>query len=145
MKILLSLMLFIGMAFSSQNIYIKPGVDEGSVDGEWFKQNIKMLLEKTHVLDIRKPSQREKGYLEGTTYLSISELKIDKFIEQMPKKGIVLLTCQSGTVSLDTYISLRMKKYPKLANVYYLDGYVLCNKQNNCEIHPNEPIEEGLD
>jgi rhodanese-related sulfurtransferase len=144
-----SLFLFLSLSFFSvlfaQNFEIKMGEDKGSVDGNWFKKHYKNFPKDIHIIDVRKDIQRAAGYIPRSIH--INRRKIDKkdFIPMLPKTGKIIFTCQTGMLSLDSYYELKLQKYDQMDRVFYLDGYVVCNKNNECEVHPNEPIESNLD
>lgn len=139
----LSLLLF-NISFSYE-LQIKMGEDEGSVDGNWFKKHYKNFPKDIHIIDVRKDEQRAGGFIPGSIH--INRRKIDKkdFIPMLPKTGRIIFTCQTGMLSLDSYYELKLLKYGQMDRIFYLDGYVICNKDNQCEVYPNEPIESNLD
>jgi rhodanese-related sulfurtransferase len=141
--------LFLSLSMSSflfaSQLQIKMGEDKGSVDGNWFKKHYKNLPKDIHIIDVRKDVQRAAGYIPDSLHINRRKIKREEFIPLLPKTGRIIFTCQTGMLSLDSYYELKLLKYDQMDRIFYLDGYVVCNKKNECEVHPNEPIESNLD
>lgn len=142
---LLFLSIAIGSLLSATELQIKMGEDKGSVDGNWFKKHYKNLPKDIHVIDVRKDIQRAAGYLPRSIHLNRRKMDSQTFVNKLPKDGRIIFTCQTGMLSLDSYYELKLLKYKEMDRIFYLDGYVVCDKNNKCEIHPNEPIESNLE
>ncbi|MCR4942015.1 MAG: rhodanese-like domain-containing protein [Campylobacter sp.] len=115
---------------------IKKGLDEGTVDPQWFLQNYKNLPKDVSIVDVRKSSERGGGYLPFALNVSVEENDVESFAKKLPK-GYVIFHCTAGSRALEAY---QKAKKAGLKNTVYLDAAAKCVK-DECEFTPNEALD----
>ena len=113
---------------------LRKGLDVGSVDGEWFKENY-ATLKDVKIIDVRTKDEVQKGMLKGATNISIEENSAEDFVKALPDDYIAFY-CGSGARAMEAY--QKASKAGKKA--LYLDAAVKC-ENDACTIAPNEPLE----
>lgn len=120
--------------------FLKPGVDSGSVDGEWFKTVVSNLPSNVLLVDVRDPASYENGHIPGATHIYASRMKAEAFASVLPKDKELVFYCSSGTRAIEAREFVKEVNIPNLATALYLDAKVDCNKNNECTIEVNEPL-----
>ncbi len=120
---------------------IPQGQDKGTVDAKFVENYVKTGEPKDvkiTIVDVKKPAEYKTAHLKGSVNIP-KDLSDADFVAKLPKEGYIVLTCATGTRSLETY--LRLKDDIKLADisrVFYLDAEVKCENTDNCKIIPFE-------
>jgi rhodanese-related sulfurtransferase len=113
---------------------IKLGADDGVVDTAAFKELIKNIPPNVNIVDVRAADVYAKGHIKGAINIPIRGIKPIDFANKLPSNGYIILTCATGTMSLDAYLILKDDaKYKNIDKVFYLDAQVSCNKEG-CNI-----------
>lgn len=86
------------------------------------------------VLDVRTPAERERGSIEGSVHIPLSELR-NRFAE-LPRAKDIVVYCQSGQRS---YIASRMLKQKGFRVLNLSGGYLTWSSMNTVE--PNAKVE----
>ncbi len=119
---------------------VKTGLDEGTVDGEWFNKLIKEDKVPANVVlvDVRGAEDFEVGHIKGTTNIVAEELTVEQLAAKMPKDKVVVFYCSSGARGMEAYLKLADAK-KNVSKVMYFDANISC-KGDKCEIEVNEPL-----
>lgn len=120
--------------------FLKPGVDSGTVDGEWFKTVVSNLPSNVLLVDVRDPASYENGHLKGAVHIYASKMKPDAFAALLPKDKEIVFYCSSGTRAIEAREFAKQANIPNLETALYLDAKVSCTKTNECTIEVNEPL-----
>lgn len=115
---------------------VKKGLDEGSVDPEWFLQNYKNLPAGVKIVDVRRSDERAAGHIPGSIHVSIEENDDKAFLAKLPD-SYVIFHCSAGGRSLEAQAKAKNGGFTKGV---YLDSTVKC-KGNECSFAPNEPLD----
>lgn len=120
---------------------IKKGADEGSVDGEWFKKLIvtKTMPENIHLVDVVPTENFKNGHLPNAVNIYAESMSADVLFKQLPKNKVTVFNCASGARALEAWMKLKDNKFD-VSNVYYFDANINCNKNFECKIEVNEPL-----
>ncbi|WP_458701213.1 rhodanese-like domain-containing protein [Sulfurospirillum sp. 1307] len=117
---------------------VKPGEDEGTVDGEWFKANYKNL-KNVQIVDVRSPDEFKEGHLVGAINIEAEKIKSPKeFVSKLPKGKTIVFNCSAGARSLEAW-NKAQEGGADMSKVYYFDANIEC-KGNDCKIEVNEPL-----
>ena len=117
---------------------IKLGVDEGTVDGEWFKANYKNLP-NVQIVDVRSPEEYKTGHLKGAINIEAGKIKNAKeFVSKLPKGKTIVFNCSAGARSMEAWDKAK-EGGADMSKVYYFDANIECNG-NDCKIEVNEPL-----
>lgn len=116
---------------------IKKGLDEGTIDPQWFLENYKNLPKDVVIIDVRKKSEHEKGAVPNSQNISFEENSAKDFLEKLPKDGYIIFHCLAGSRSLEAW---QAAKKAGFTNALYLDAGVKCDK-NECKFTPNETLD----
>lgn len=116
---------------------VKPGEDEGTVDGEWFKANMKNLP-NVQIVDVRSPSEFATGHLAGAINIEAEKFKAKEFAAKLPKGKTVVFNCASGGRAMEAWMKLNDAKLD-VTKVFIFDANLDC-KGSNCKIEVNEPL-----
>lgn len=120
---------------------IKVGVDEGTVDGEWF--NALLLSNRVPanvvLVDVRSPADFAAGHMKGSINLETGNLEAADLEAKLPKDKVVIFTCGSGARAMEALMKLQEAKHD-VSKVMYFDANISCDADNNCEIEVNEPL-----
>ncbi len=108
------------------------GKDEGSVDAEWFAEQVNKgsLPKEIALMDVRRKKEFDAGHLPGALHnrWDPNEGKIDN--DRIPKDKLVIFYCNSGLLSSDAYDSLDDETAKR---VLFLNAVVKC-KGEKCNI-----------
>lgn len=115
---------------------IKKGLDEGSVDLEWFLKNYQNLPKDIAIVDVRDSDERESGFVPDSIHISLYETNTKDFIQKMPK-NYVIFCCSSGSRAMEAWQKSRKLGFEK---TLYLDAVIEC-KADKCEFIPNDPLD----
>ena len=120
---------------------LKLGVDEGSVDGEWFK---KLVLEDKvpsyiQIVDVTAPEEFKSGHLKGSINIEAEKFKAQEFFAKLPKDKTIVFNCTAGGRSIEAWSKLKDAKID-LSEIFYFDANIDC-KGTECKIEANEPLE----
>ncbi len=120
---------------------VKLGVDDGSVDGEWYKALI--LADKipanVAVVDVRSAAEYEAGHIKGSINLEVGKMKTEDVVAKLPKGKVVIFNCSTGGRAMEAQMKFdKIKTDAK--KVLYFDSNMKCDKSNKCEIKVNEPL-----
>lgn len=116
---------------------IKPGEDEGTVDGEWFKANYKSLKD-VQIIDVRSPSEHKAGAMAGAINIEAGKLKAKDFVAKLPKGKTVVFHCASGGRAMEAQMKA-IEGGADAKRVYFFDANLDCTG-TNCKIEVNEPL-----
>lgn len=115
---------------------IKKGLDEGTVDPQWFLQNYNKLPNNVKIVDVRKSDERKNGFISGSSHVSIEENDINTFVSKLPKTYVIFY-CSAGGRSLEAWQKSKKAGFDKAV---YFDAVVKCNG-NKCDLKPNDALE----
>ena len=120
---------------------IKLGVDEGTVDGEWFNKLIasNSIPANVQLIDVIPTEDFENGHLKGSVNIYAEALEAKELYEKLPKGKIIVFNCTSGARALEAWIKLQEAKIDT-TDIYYFDANISCDKDSKCEIEVNEPL-----
>ena len=117
-------------------VYLGP--DEGMIDQFWFADliNKNKIPAGYQLVDVRKTEQYKEGHIKGA--INIPQDPKTKGIDssKLPKDKLVIFYCNTGMMSIDSYVSLDKKSKE---NVLYMDANVEC-KGTNCKVEANENL-----
>ena len=116
---------------------VKPGEDEGTVDGEWFKANYKNLP-NVQIVDVRSPDEYKVGSMAGAINIEAEKMKAKAFAAALPKDKVVVFHCASGGRAMEAQEKAVDGGFDA-SKVYYFDANLNC-EGNNCTIEVNEPL-----
>lgn len=124
--------------------FLKFGVDEGSVDGEWFKELALSgkVPSSVALIDVRDPEEFKKGHFKGAINIH-SSVKPKEFEKLLPQGKEVVLYCSTGARSMDVWSGFKdILKYPKerMNKILYFDANIECSGINKCKVEVNEPL-----
>ncbi len=120
---------------------LKLGVDEGSVDGEWFK---KLLLDKkvpeyVQIVDVTAADEFKLGHLNGAVNIEAANFKAGELLAKLPKNKTIVFNCTAGGRSIEAWAKLKDAKLD-ISEIFYFDANIDC-KGNDCKIEVNEPLD----
>ncbi|MCL2310228.1 MAG: rhodanese-like domain-containing protein [Proteobacteria bacterium] len=117
---------------------IKLGVDEGSVDGQWFKEQLQAnkLSADVLLIDVRKEGVYNNGHINRAINKPVAGLSS----ADIPKDKTVVFVCMTGSTALEAYMKMQSEGKADMSRVYYFDANIKCNENSECEIVPNEPL-----
>lgn len=120
---------------------VKAGIDEGSVDGEWYKALITSDKVPANVVavDIRNPQEFSTGHLKGAINIEAGKLGAADLAAKLPKGKVAIFNCGTGARGMEAYIKLKDAKLD-ISKVMYFDANIKCDAKNTCEIKVNEPL-----
>ncbi len=116
---------------------IKLGLDEGTVDGEWFKANLGRLPD-VQIVDVRTAEEFKDGALPGAINIYAEKLKAKEFYAKLPKDKTIVLNCSAGAWSLEAWMKLDDAKLD-ISRVFYFDANLDC-ADGKCKVEVNEPL-----
>jgi len=121
---------------------IKKGADEGTVDGEWFKKLVlaNKVPSSVQLVDVIPPEDFKNGHLPNAVNIYAEELSAKALFAKLPKNKTVVFNCTSGARALEAWMKLKDNKFA-VANAYYFDANINCNKNMKCKIEVNEPLD----
>ena len=115
---------------------VKKGLDEGSVDGEWFLKNYKNLPKGVTIVDVRRSDERAAGFVPGSLHISLEENDNKTFLSKLPDT-YVIFHCSAGGRALEAQGKAKKGGFTKGV---YIDAGVKC-QGSDCTITPNEPLD----
>lgn len=117
------------------------GVDEGTVDGEWFKGLIvaNKVPANVQIVDVIPAEDFANGHLPGAINIQAESFDAKTLASKLPKDKVVVFNCTSGARALEAWAKLSEAKYDK-TEFYYFDANINCGKDSKCEIEVNEPL-----
>lgn len=120
---------------------IKAGIDEGTVDGEWFKALVtsNKVPANVAVVDIRNAPEYANGHLKGAVNVEAAKLGAADLAAKLPKNKVVIFSCGTGARAMEAYIKLKDAKLD-VSKIMYFDANIKCDAKNSCEIKVNEPF-----
>ncbi|WP_024954433.1 rhodanese-like domain-containing protein [Sulfurospirillum arcachonense] len=116
---------------------IKLGEDDGTVDGEWFKANMKSLSH-VQIVDVRSPSEFKVGHLPGAINIEAEKLNAVAFYAKLPKNKTIVINCASGGRAMEAWMKLNDAKMD-VSKIFYFDANIDC-QGTKCKIEVNEPL-----
>lgn len=117
---------------------IKPGVDEGTVDGEWFKANIAKLPANVQIVDVRSASECADGTVPGSINIEPEKLSAAEFVAKLPADKTVVFHCASGGRAMEAQMKA-VEGGRDASKTFYFDANFDC-KAGKCAIEVNEPL-----
>lgn len=119
---------------------IKMGIDDGTVDGEWYKAAILSgkLPANVAVVDVRTPSEYKSGHLPGAINVEAGELKADAFLAKLPAGKVIVFSCATGGRAMEAWMKLNKAKLDSKA--LFFDANIKCGSDSKCDIKVNEPL-----
>lgn len=120
---------------------VKLGMDEGTVDGEWYKALIVSgkIPANVAVIDVRTPSEFASGHIKGAINIEAGKMSAQEFAAKLPKNKVVILNCAAGGRSMDAFMKLQKAKID-VSKILYFDANIKCDNSGKCEIKVNEPL-----
>ena len=120
---------------------VKLGMDEGTVDGEWYKALIVSgkIPANVAVIDVRTPSEFANGHIKGAINIEAGKMSAQEFAAKLPKNKVVILNCAAGGRSMDAFMKLQKAKID-VSKILYFDANIKCDNSGKCEIKVNEPL-----
>ncbi|MBE0491441.1 MAG: sulfurtransferase [Sulfurospirillum sp.] len=120
---------------------IQLGVDDGTVDGEWYKALVvaDKVPANVAIVDVRSPEEFANGHLKGAMNLEAAKMSIKDFAAALPKDKVVIFNCATGGRAMEAHMKLNDAKID-VSKIFYFDANIKCDAQNKCEIIVNEPL-----
>ena len=120
---------------------VKRGVDEGTVDGEWYKALLTAhkVPANIAIIDIRNAAEYANGHLKGAMNIEAGRLSAAELAARLPKGKVVIFTCGTGARAMEAYMKLKNANLA-VSKVMYLDANIKCDTNSTCEIKVNEPL-----
>lgn len=120
---------------------IKAGVDEGTVDGEWYKALIasNKVPANIAVIDIRNATEYAAGHMKGAINFEAGKLSAAELAAKLPKNKVIIFTCGTGARAMEAYIKLKDAKMD-VSKIMYFDANIKCDAKSQCDIKVNEPF-----
>lgn len=120
---------------------VKAGVDEGTVDGEWFKALILggKVPANIAIIDIRNTEEYAAGHIKGAMNIQAGKIGAAELAAKLPKGKVSIFYCGSGARAMEAYVKLKEAKLD-VSKVMYFDANIKCDAKNKCEIKVNEPL-----
>ncbi|MEN8304451.1 MAG: rhodanese-like domain-containing protein, partial [Campylobacterota bacterium] len=120
---------------------IKQGVDEGTVDGMWFKKMIETnkVPKNVQIVDVFSPEEFRNGHLPNAINVHAESLNAKELLSKLPKNKVVVFNCVSGAQALEARTKLKKAKLD-VSKIYYFDANIICEKDKKCIIEVNEPL-----
>lgn len=113
---------------------ITLGKSEGTVDVDWFNAMLSKKPGNLTIVDIRAAEDYAKGHIPGSISIPKNKANYEQFLPKIPKEGYVILTCATGTSSMEFWLEMKENRHPRLNEVYFLDAEVKCDSSNQCVI-----------
>lgn len=128
-----------------EDIYIgviKTGVDDGSVDGEWFKELVvaDKVPSEILIVDVRTSSEYSKGHFKNAINLEVAKMTVDEILKKLPEDRVIVFYCSTGGRAMEAKMKLSSQTKIEQDKIFYFDANIKCNKENICEIEVNEPL-----
>ncbi|NLU33394.1 MAG: sulfurtransferase [Wolinella succinogenes] len=101
------------------------GEDEGTVDTAWFNSILGKKPENVTIVDIRGPADHAKGKFAGSINIEKKGKSAQEFVALLPKDQYIILTCATGTRSLEAWLEISGAGLLK-DKVFYLDATIKC-------------------
>ncbi|MEJ5167877.1 MAG: rhodanese-like domain-containing protein [Arcobacteraceae bacterium] len=120
--------------------FLKPGMDVGSVDGEWFKSTLSTLPANVVLIDVRDKASYDNGHIKGAINIYAAKMKPEEFGKLLPKDKEIVFYCATGTRAIEAREFAKEAKIPNIDTALYLDANITCDKNNECKIEVNEPL-----
>lgn len=119
---------------------VKLGLDEGTVDGEWYKAAILSgkLPANVAIVDVRTPSEYKSGHLPGAINVEAGELKAEAFLAKLPAGKVIVFSCATGGRAMEAWMKLNKAKLAGKA--LFFDANIKCGAEGKCDIKVNEPL-----
>jgi len=120
---------------------LKLGSDEGSVDGEWFKNLIEenKVPSYVQIVDVTDASEFKSGHLKGAINIESEKFNAKELFAKLPKNKTIVFNCTAGGRSIESWVKLKDAKLD-ISEIYYFDANIDC-KGNKCKIEVNEPLD----
>lgn len=120
---------------------VKVGVDEGTIDGEWYNSRLQNgeVPENTVLVDVRGAADFASGHIPGSINIKAGDLSAEQLAAKLPEDKISILVCGSGARAMEAYFKLKDGGF-NVARVMYFDANVSCEGGNDCNIEVNEPL-----
>ncbi len=120
---------------------VKVGVDEGTIDGEWFNTLIQSdkVPANISLIDVRSGVDFAAGHMKGSINIPAGNLSAADLAAKLAKDKVVIFVCGSGARAMEAYIKLKDGKQD-VSKVMYFDANISCSKDNTCTIEVNEPL-----
>lgn len=119
---------------------IKMGLDEGTVDGEWFKLLIvsNKIPKNIQIIDVTSIEEFKEGHIKGAINIQADKLSAKELYSKLPKDKTIIFNCTAGGRSLEAWMKLNDASLD-VSEIFYFDANIDC-KVNNCNIEVNEPL-----
>lgn len=117
---------------------IMPGIDEGTVDGEWFAARINDLPDNVVLIDVRPKASYDAGHFNGAIHLNTKGLSAQQLMKVLPKNKTVVFHCAAGAKSLEAWQTLYDAELD-VSRIFYFDANIDC-KGTECSVEVNEPM-----
>lgn len=120
---------------------VKLGVDEGTVDGEWYKAQIVAgkVPANVAIVDVRSPAEFANGHIKGAINLEAGKMSAADFAAKLPKGKVVIINCASGGRAMEAHMKLKDAKVD-VSKTFYFDANIKCDAASKCDIKVNEPL-----
>ncbi len=120
---------------SGQEIQIKAGEVEGSMDIAMFKDLLENRPESIMIIDVRDADEFEKGSFKSAVSIPVDNLE-DK-IKELPFDKPIVFVCSTGARSGESFYMLQDLK-PEMKNVYYIEAGIQFNSDGSWELLKSE-------
>ena len=119
---------------------VKIGLDEGTVDGDWFKLLIisNKIPSYIKIVDVTSIEEFAIGHLKGAINIQADKLSAKELYSKLPKDKTIIFNCTAGGRSLESWMKLNDASLD-VNEIFYFDANIDC-KNNNCKIEVNEPL-----
>ncbi len=120
---------------------LKLGPDEGSVDGEWFYDLIKVdkVPSYVQIIDVTSSEEFKSGHIKGAINIEAEKLSAKDLVAKLPKGKSIVFNCTAGGRSIEAWTKIK-EAGMDVSEIYYFDANISC-KGNDCKIEVNEPID----
>ncbi len=126
------------------DVYLLPedgeANEDGVIDQFWFIEKVKAnkIPKGIHLVDVRKAEKFKAEHIKGAISVPFDSDKETLDVSKLPKDGIIVFYCNTGTKSTDARGSLE----DELASrVFVFDATYKCDKKyKNCKLSANEAL-----
>lgn len=120
---------------------VKLGLDEGTVDGDWYKALIVAgkVPANVAIIDVRSPAEYANGHIKGAINIEAGKMSAADFYAKLPKGKVSIINCATGGRAMEAHMKLKDAKLD-VSKVLYFDANIKCDASSKCEIKVNEPL-----
>ncbi len=114
--------------------------EDGLIDQFWFIEKLQAnkLPKGIHLVDVRKAKKFKAEHIKGAISVPFDSDKETLNVSKLPKDGVIVFYCNTGTKSSDARGSLDEDLAQR---VFIFDATYKCDKQyKNCKLSANEAL-----